>query len=482
MKSLTRFFLIVILALLAGSCNNDFLKNDELIYYTINEPLVISSQQPQGSISFHLPEAGDRHYYIRTHPKWMDIEPMQGRFSGGAIPLLYTMSQPEYQTGDDYYSGWLEIMVEDVGYYQVEVLYGHFDQSTDTIGNGGNGNGGQEPPIANNGRVSPIKGIVTDALYDKSGDLLVIATKSPNQLLIRNTQLDLPSTMELDKSPQCLELTPDGKLLVGYTVAYLSVVNIQALSLEKTYTLNCVPFDLAAGDNGWCYISPSGSDFDNLRNLNLETGEITQSSSHPSHHFYGGTWLMRVKDQPYLLASRTSVSPTGVLLFDISQGLPKDTIAYWHEDLQRFWPMQNGQHMLTTRGKVYFIPAYTTKWEPIATFDLYGELNTRMNFISSFDESESTNSLFVAEGTSVYKNYSQQETGLIEQFDATNLNRLNSYPLSPYEVDEFGNLSEAELEVWYVFVNSQGKELYALRRNANEAYRDRWSLEVFEVE
>lgn len=469
MKTIFRQLFFIGIAFLAFACSDDFLEGKETILYTSSEPLIISSKYPQSTITLTIPEAANHSYFIRTQPKWMKLEPLTGNFSNGVATIQYNAVEPEYQTATGYYTALLVVAVDEVGYFQVEIMYGNFE------------NGG-ETPTEEEGEVVNLQGLVVDAAYDKNSDQLIIATKNPNQLLVVKTASNTSTVINLDKTPQCIGLSDDGKLYVGFTVAFLSVFELESYKQIKTYTLNCVPFDLALGENGWCYISPFGDNSERLRSLNLDTGDLVNSYNPvPYSQFYGNAIISKVKGKPLLAATRTTVSPTGFMLFDISNGTPNDTLSYWHKDLLNFWTNNDGTRMITGRGQVYFMPEYTKTYDPLADFNLYGQLELSRYSIAGIDESTVKNCLFVASGNNLQEGYNQGETSIIQQFDVSGLTLQQQYFPSMKVIEQDGNNVVAYHDVRYVFANSSGTRLYAVRRIAADFSRNDWSYETFEV-
>jgi len=471
MKTIFKLIFFTGIILFTGSCSDDFLKKDDIALYSSSEPLIISSETPQSTVTLSIPDAGNHSFYIRTQPKWMQLEPLSGNFSDGTVTLQYSMSEPEYQTDAGYYTSWLIIAVDQVGYFQIEVIYGDIEQSDDP-----------ETPTVDEGDVTNIEGVVVDAAYDKNSDQMIIATKNPDQLLVVKTGSGVSSSISLDKTPKCIAISDDGKLYVGFTVAFLSVFDLSSDEQIKTYTLDCVPFDLALGENGWCYISPAGNSWDNLRSLNLETGTlVSQDNMQPVYSFYGNTILSKVKGKPLLAATRTLVSPTGFLLFDIGNGIPNDTITYWHTDVYNFWTNNDGSRLITNQGNVYFMPEYTGKYNVTETFNTYGKLELDRYYIADLDESAAKSCFFVASGDNIQEGYNQGETSVIQQFDATSLSLRQRYTPSMKVIEQNGHSVVAYHDIRYVFANSTGTRLYAVRRIAADFNLDEWSYEVFEV-
>lgn len=473
MYKLLRKFMLIGLALAALSCNDDFLKQNELPLYAFPDPLVISADQPVSAITLTIPDAGNQAFYIQSQPKWLAFDQLQGSFRDGSVSLPYRFIDPGYQTAEGYYAASLILCIKEKAYYQLDIWYGNFDTNP----------GDDNSPEVDEGKVQTINGEVVDACYDEANDQLIVATKNPNQLLIWQADSENPKTITLDKTPKCMEVSAQGKLLVGYAVAFLTSFDLQTWEPDQTYPLNFVPFDLAPGDANWCYISPLGSDFEPLRCLNLTTGElIAKEKLVPSHNFYGNSLLMKVPGKPLLAATRTLVTPSGLMLFDIHEGIASDTLAYWHEDLHRLWLFKDSLRMLTANGLVYFIPDYHTDYlNSTDNIDLYGELDMSHSTIIHMYEHEAKDCFFVAESNG-YFGGNRYENGRIQQYDRTNLSLQKSYSPSMTVISQNGSYVVAYHEVFYVFANKAGTQLYAIRRFAEEFNLNQWSLETIALD
>ena len=68
------------------------------------------------------------------------------------------------------------------------------------------------------------------------------------------------------KIPVCISLSEDGhKAVIGYSTEAISYLDIDNHIISQDYTIDCVPFDIVLGDNGWCYITPSFDQWVNFR-------------------------------------------------------------------------------------------------------------------------------------------------------------------------------------------------------------------------
>jgi hypothetical protein len=100
------------------------------------------------------------------------------------------------------------------------------------------------PPV-NSARLKWFSGTVTDAYFCKKTDYLYILTKSPNALLVKTPQSDSLTTYPLDRIPNCIDVTADGKTLaIGYNQAFVDLLDATTLERIKQYVIDCVPTTL----------------------------------------------------------------------------------------------------------------------------------------------------------------------------------------------------------------------------------------------
>jgi hypothetical protein len=124
MKTKIRLLIFIIVTIVAVSCNDDFLKEKEELFYVSDAPLVISPQNEARTITMNIPNAGNQKFHLRTFPKWLEFDSLEGAFVNGQTALHYVFVHPGYETAQGYFSANMVIAVEDVGYFQIEVIYG----------------------------------------------------------------------------------------------------------------------------------------------------------------------------------------------------------------------------------------------------------------------------------------------------------------------------------------------------------------------
>ncbi len=328
--------------------------------------------------------------------------------------------------------------------------------------------------------VIKIEGIVTDAEYNHDVNIMTICTKSPNSVIILNTGTNESATIPLDKTPNCISLSEDGhKAVIGYSVSSVSLVDIDNRQITRDYTIDCIPFDIVYGDFGWCYITPSTGQWVNMRNLNLNTGELNETVGLGWSKIYEKTLIRKRPGKPNLVGTRTTLSPTGILIFDITNGMVNDTISYYHTSIGNFFVSADGTRLYDGFRSVWFLPEYDAQFHPLSPL-LYGQLETELENISAFDECPALNSIFVC---SSHYDYSQGFTSIfspnLEQFNTSSLNKIRTFTVSPVFVTENGIRKLYETHPVFVFVNKEGSNLYVLK-NLKESYNKYyWTIETF---
>ncbi len=325
--------------------------------------------------------------------------------------------------------------------------------------------------------VRKIEGIVTDSEFNHESGIMVICTKSPNTLIVFNTNTSESNTISLSRTPNCISLSEDGhKAAIGYSVAEVSFFDIDRLEITADYTIDCIPYDIVLGDNGWCYVTPLASNWDYFRNLNLISGELIVNPN--STIIFGRTILRKVFEKPYLVATKPDNSPTGLLIFDVTAGIARDTIAYYHADIGNFWISDDGTRLYSRTKKVYSLPEYNGEYN-FTLPPVYGIIDTEFYNISGLDECRAINSIFVF---SSYFDYPYLIAARIEQYSTINLNKTKTFQLSPVSVTEGDITLLYQTSPKYIFVNKEGSTLYAIKNLNENAHKDYWTIEAIKLD
>ena len=321
-----------------------------------------------------------------------------------------------------------------------------------------------------------IEGIVTDSEFNHETGIMAICTKTPNSLIIFNTYTSEYHTISLSKTPNCISLSGDGhKAVIGYSVADISYFDIDRLEITAEYSIDCMPYDIVLNDNGWCYITPVANSWDYLRNIDLNSGELIPGLN--TTMIYGRTIIRKIHGKPYLVGTRPDHSPTGLLIFDVTDGSASDTIAYYHADLGDCWASTDGARLYTRSKKVYTLPEYNGQYN-FTLPDVYGIIASDFLNISGLDECPAINSIFIF---SSYFDYSYEFAARIEQYNSINFNKTNTFQLAPVTVSENGTTLVYQTSPGYIFVNKEGSTLYAIKNLNENSHKDYWTIESIKL-
>jgi hypothetical protein len=320
-----------------------------------------------------------------------------------------------------------------------------------------------------------IAGTVQDAYYNKVNDVLYILTKSPNNLLVKTADNDSLITYPLERIPNCIDVTADGKTLaIGYNQAYVDILNAETLELIRQYETDCVPYDLVFGENGWCYLSPEEDQWVYLYCLNLTTGVTFRTST---ANMYEKTILRKMPGKPLLYATRPSLSPSGLLIINIEKGVANDTIPTWHEDTGGIiWLSKDGSKIFGGDKEIHKTPEYTTE-----TYHLdlpkTGTMDIPRGYLKSLDYNEKLKCYF-AVGTDYWWGAENSETIFQVNevsFSAEKMIKVAKYP------GFINQIYNPVMDVHHVFSNSSGTKLYALKNVQRNLELNIWAMEILDL-
>jgi hypothetical protein len=418
-----------------------------------------------GSRTFTISNSseGILHWKITGVPDWLIVSSTNGSLNeDNSTSITVSLDFSAIQEGQEL-TGTIQITSNSVsGNFSLPV---HVASSSTTL-----------PPVIK------IEGIVTDAEYNHETKIMTICTKSPNTLVILNTGTKESATIPLDKTPNCIGQSEDGhKAVIGYSVSLVSSVDIDNRQIIRDYTMDCIPYDIVLDNSGWCYITPLTDQWSNMRNLNLNTGELNQTVGTNWSLIYEKTLIRKKPGKSILVGTRTTLSPTGILIFDIANGMVNETISYYHTDTENLWISADGTHLYDGFRSVWILPEYDAQFHPSSP-QLYGQIESELENISAFDECPALNSIFVSSSHYDYsQGYTTVYSPVIEQFNTSSLNRIRTFTVSPVFVTENGIRTLYETRPAFVFADREGSNLYVLK-NLKEIYgKDYWTIETFAI-
>lgn len=319
--------------------------------------------------------------------------------------------------------------------------------------------------------------ILTDAEYHHATGKLAVCTKVPNQLLLYDTYTWESDTIPLDKTPACISISEDGhRAVIGYTVASVAYIDLDALTITAEYNIGCIPYDIVLGGNGWCYITPLEDQWEVMHNLDLNTGQVTTGSNLTV--IYEETQIKKVPGKSFMVGSRTTLSPTGLLLFDLTEGKVREDVTYYHETLGHFWISKDAGRIYSAYGTVFRMPEYDGLYNG-GSAPVYGNFATGYSYIRALDDCPAINSvIFSASGAW----YQPGNSSLIERYDATSLNWTKTYNVSPVRVNVSGTEAQYETTPRFIFVNKEGTAMHVLKVPRPDYNVDGWVMETIALQ
>ncbi len=331
-------------------------------------------------------------------------------------------------------------------------------------------------PVTNLAKIKWMTGKVKDSYFCKTTDYMYVLTQNPNQLLYKLPDNDSLYTLPLSKVPNCIDVSEDGKTLaIGYNQAVVDLFDAQSFEIKRSYDTDCIPFDIVIGENDWCYITPDLDQWAYIYSLNLNTGVTFRSGSFVS--IYEKTIIVKDPVKPLLYATRPQLSPEGVLIINIEDGVARDSIPSWHVSTgSALWTSPDGKKLITGDKKIFKTPEYTTQLYNL-NLPVIGSIEIPRGYIKNLDYCELLNCYFVVGSDYVWTSFNGET---IYQLDAGSYSVTKSVKVQTYP----GYLSymyNPPMNVHHLFSNKQGTKIFALKNVPYDMEMDKWALEIIDL-
>lgn len=415
----------------------------------------------EDSRSFTMVNPGtvDKSWYVNNIPSWLELSQTSGFLEAGAsLAINCSVRRQDLLPGE--YSAIINIESS------------HPQASHGILVNMVVEDPG--PPV-NSARLKWINGTVTDARFCKKTGNLYVLTKTPNALLVKTPESDTLTTYPLERIPNCIDVTADGKTLaVGYNQAFVDLLDVATFSRTKQYVIDCVPHDLVFGENNWLYMIPDADQWVYFYSLNLNSGVTFRTET---RNFYEKSVLVKVPGKPWIYITRPQLSPSGLQIVNIENGAANDTVPGWHEDTgAMIWLSPEGDKIFGANKTIYRAPEYTKE-----TYHLdlpkTGEVDIPRNFIKSLDYNEVMGCYFMA-GSDYW--WGTENASTIYQVNKTSFSAEKSVNAGYYP-GYLKNQYNPAMDVYYIFSNATGTKLFALKNVKQSLEMNIWALEIFDL-
>lgn len=416
----------------------------------VSIPLTIYNGSPDGVLK----------YSITKYPDWLSIDETQkqGTVYNYEIRPIYIRCN-RYGLEPGKYSGNIEILNEitkEIKTIAVSVQITYYIKPETLIN---------------------IEGIVTASKFDKTTNTIYIATHNPNKLIAYNIDSKSKKELSFENNINCISLSDDYKKIILGQSRKLSIVDTENLSLLNTYDLDFNVKDVVS-DEVNCYITYKTNTIQYIRKivvLNIETGQTSQIED---SDIFENANLFKIRNKPYFLATRETVLPNGIILYDISTGVPR-VAKYWHkEEGNLFWFSDDQTYMYTQFGNIFKTPTIdsSTEISNLGTFKPSDSNEYSYYRYNWLDYNKATNSVWAAYN----KNNPTVERNIILKFDATTYSRNSTIILTDYPYTVNNKTTYYPTNASYIFANKNGNKI-VLVKNIEDPNINAWHLEVIDV-
>lgn len=411
-------------------------------YETTKKTLL--SNQGNGTLAWHF----------EGLPEWLSVTPASGitRAVTGYQDLTFTCNRTNLQAGVVTATFFLKSNDPDQPSVPVTV----------TIRVPGNGS-----------NIKPVTGNIMDAVFDKTTNTLYYLTMQPNRLVaIDVASRTVVDSLTLTNNPTCLAMNENfTRALVG-TERSINIVDLSTFRVSKTYPMNTAIYDVEWAINGWFCYTIANSYSSELLWINTTNDATYHTSPTPLFYDLGTARLKKVPHQPYIIASRTNVSPTGIYVFDLQT---KTLKSYTHQSIGNFWFFNDGELIINGWSSILRSSELTAaSGMQITDPSSHGLLKTDQGARITWwaDVSETNHSIWAL--FSYYEiRYYPPVKGTIYQFNEMDYSLEKTYYYD-YMYHPNAQTPAYEVEARYFFANSTATELTVLRKaQANNT----WSIE-----
>lgn len=442
--------LILFSGLLSGilfGCNDNFMDGkpgkDGLIIAYPDTVYGYAKVLQKSLFELNIPEAGNSQYSVIAMPEWVTGSGYTPRFVNGKAEINVSIRESSQKL-----TGALLLSIETMGLVKINL-------ELMPVGT----------PVANSMGTIPIEGTVSDAKYYKPADCLFMVTQNPNRLLIYSVAFGMKK-LELSRRPNCLVISEDGRTVVVGQGGMISVVDVATTSVSKQFYVDGDVFDLALGENGYCYFVLNNDSW--FYSLDMESGKLS------SGYFSGvnsQSYLTKIKGQPAILVSSNW---NMLALIDISVKVPEQGKS-WRLDFwpgSRAWTTENGEFFVVNEGQIIQTPAFNSG-NYIYVAATLG--NNNVNYRQWVDHCAESQRFYAVESSRY-----GEEPGIpvVSYLDNGTYKQDQTYEYSEYVMESGGSKSVYANQARYVFAKKNGSELFLIKNTVPEEI---WCVEKLKI-
>ncbi|MDO5523502.1 MAG: hypothetical protein Q4G48_05590 [Bacteroidia bacterium] len=324
----------------------------------------------------------------------------------------------------------------------------------------------------------PIEGVVMDAEFDKNTNTLWMITQNPSMLISYNLDTQSKKQISLEAAPYCINLSEDKKVIMIGQSTRIELVESSSLSIKEKIAVNYIVYDIVDAGNGYYYLVNKEKE---IFAFNTTTKTISKLTFWNSNTLLDGMdMILKVKDKPQLLLSRSTYSPNGLYLVDIVEPTNPKLINYWHSGFGKRFFTSTGQDKVYSEenGHVYRFPseAETERIYDLGKLVPFGSDAYEYYFnYTWFDHNPEVSKIWAA-----YSSMPWLNKNIVSEFNDQTFDRLREIPLNPYVATINGIKDYYNTIAHYVFSSKNGERLILIK-NIDQYETKNWHIEVLDV-
>jgi len=300
--------------------------------------------------------------------------------------------------------------------------------------------------------VRPLDFRVLDTEYSSTlGALIIVSTTPTNSVHIYDPRSETDSAVSLPLAPTCVAVSPDGLYAAVGHNGWLSYVNLNTASLEKTIAVSCDVLDIILAANGYAYAFPRRDQWEKIRCINIATEVETL---HSGLSIYAGTLAKLHPNGTAIYGADNGLSPSDIEKYDITNGTAQYLYdSPYHGDFAMcgdLWISEDGLKIFTRCGNVF--RSSDVRAEDMIYNGALNELNAIENLSHS---SESNKVVAIPEAGRFTAGTEDTE---IQIYDYDFLAFDNRTDLPNFPVGDTSYLSHGR----FVYHNGPGSEFYVV--------------------
>jgi len=413
-----------------------------------------ASTETSKAITFGNYGSGLLTWEFKDIPAWLTIAPSSGRYNPYTSygNIVFTCDRTKLSPGQN--TAIVNLKTNDVYHLTYSI-------TVTAVAPGTNAN------------IRAVDGNISDAVFNKNTNTLYYVTGAPNKFIVYDVKArTVLHEIALSKAPTCFAISEDWiKAAVGHNGS-ISAIDLSTNTVKANYLSDYSVHDIAWAENDWFSYTQTGGSFSSLHWMNTANGSVYDDPD--KYSLDGSSIVKKVPNQPYLIATRNSTSPSGFFAFNIPG---KSQKSYSHMDLTNFWMSEDGQYIFAKNSNIYRTTSSTGSTDTFnADINAIGKINiaSGYNYGISFLYHSNRN-LWVIQNTSYSSDASTSSS--IFQFEDNDYTLVKQYAYDLlYQPDTQANSFNVSAN--YVFANSDGTEISVLCKGTTN---NNWIIQFIPV-